>query len=113
MVPYKRHIKTVNRSPFIFCVARAQYEVRTFRRWFEMRKITEATSDTVLSYLQYQMPEGVAMHVKFTAVLPKPLFFTEDIHENEWLLSEFKEYEENSKKDVAVFYEDLHRKTPI
>ncbi|KII63740.1 28S ribosomal protein S10, mitochondrial [Thelohanellus kitauei] len=106
ILPYKNKIFTTLRSPFIFTVARAQYEIRTFRRYFELRKLTEDTANTVLSYLQYHLPEGMAMHVKHVTVLPCPRFLTESMESDE-MKEQFENYKKESNEYIIDMIDDL------
>ena len=40
-----------------------QYEMRTYFKEFKFEKLTGSTADTLLEYIQRNLPEGVAMHV--------------------------------------------------
>ena len=43
-----------------------QYEMRTHFRLFELTHLTGSTSDTILEYIQRNLPEGCAMKVEHT-----------------------------------------------
>lgn len=49
-----------------------QYEMRTYTREFELTYLTGSTCDTLLEYIQRNLPEGCAMHVHKTRMLPLP-----------------------------------------
>lgn len=46
-----------------------QYEMRTHFKEFEFVHLTGSTCDTLLEYIQRNLPEGVAMHVHQTKLL--------------------------------------------
>jgi small subunit ribosomal protein S10 len=52
-----------------------QYEMRTYFREFEFKYLTGSTCDTLLEYVERNLPEGVAMHVQRTKILPVPEHF--------------------------------------
>jgi len=64
--------KTVLRSAFVHKNIRVQYEWYTFYRLFKFTHLTGSTADTLLEYLQRNMPEGMAMEVTRTRVEPLP-----------------------------------------
>lgn len=49
-----------------------QYEMRTYTREFELTYLTGSTCDTLLEYIQRNLPEGCAMHVHKTRMLALP-----------------------------------------
>lgn len=49
-----------------------QYEMRTHFKEFEFIHLTGSTRDTLLEYIQRNLPEGVAMHVHETKILELP-----------------------------------------
>ncbi|CAF0867004.1 unnamed protein product [Brachionus calyciflorus] len=52
-----------------------QYEMRTHFREFEFKHLTGSTCDTLLEYIQRNLPEGVAMHVHKTKITQLPEHF--------------------------------------
>jgi len=60
--------KTVLRSAFVHKDIRTQYEWYTHYRLFKFVHLTGSTADTLLEYLQRNMPEGMAMEVAKTRV---------------------------------------------
>lgn len=52
-----------------------QYEMRTYFRQFEFKYLTGSTCDTLLEYIQRNLPEGVAMHVHKTKICHLPDHF--------------------------------------
>lgn len=60
--------KTVLRSAFVHKDIRTQYEWYTHYRLFKFTHLTGSTADTILEYLQRNMPEGMAMEVTKTRV---------------------------------------------
>lgn len=54
-----------------------QYEIRTYSRELILSYLTGSTCDTILEYLQRNLPEGVAMHVHKTRIEPLPEHFKE------------------------------------
>ncbi|KAK0078325.1 hypothetical protein PV325_002677 [Microctonus aethiopoides] len=54
---------TVLKSAFVHKKHRVQYEFRTYYRHLDFLRLTGSTADTLLEYLQRNLPEGVAMKV--------------------------------------------------
>jgi len=52
-----------------------QYEMRTHFKEFEFKHLTGSTCDTLLEYIQRNLPEGVAMDVHQTRLNPLPEHF--------------------------------------
>ena len=52
-----------------------QYEMRTYFREFEFKHLTGSTCDTLLEFIQRNLPEGVAMHVHKTKISQLPEHF--------------------------------------
>lgn len=52
-----------------------QYEMRTYFKEFTFQHLTGSTSDTLLEYIQRNLPEGVAMHVHKTRIGQLPEHF--------------------------------------
>jgi small subunit ribosomal protein S10 len=52
-----------------------QYEMRTYFKTLKFAHLTGSTCDTLLEYIQRNLPEGVAMHVYKTKLLPLPEHF--------------------------------------
>lgn len=59
-----------------------QYEMRTYFREYEFERLTGSTSDTLLEYIQRNLPEGVAMHVHSTKSVQLPDFILKDLKNN-------------------------------
>uniref|UniRef100_UPI0037E8DC56 small ribosomal subunit protein uS10m n=1 Tax=Semicossyphus pulcher TaxID=241346 RepID=UPI0037E8DC56 len=59
---------TVLKSVHIFKKHRVQYEMRTHYRCIELAHLTGSTAQVYLEYVQRNLPEGVAMSVKKTAM---------------------------------------------
>lgn len=59
-----------------------QYEMRTHFKVYEFKHLTGSTCDTLLEYIQRNLPEGVAMHVHKTKIMPIPDHFTEEKQHN-------------------------------
>jgi ribosomal protein S10 len=77
---------TVLKSRFSNRKHMRQYEMRTHFREYEYQKLTGSTTDTLLEYLQRNLPEGVAMHVEKTTIKQLPEFILQDmekIHKKE------------------------------
>lgn len=70
---------TVLKSRFSNRKHMRQYEMRTHFRTFEFEKLTGSTSDTLLEYIQRNLPEGVAMHVHTTKCIQLPEFIIKDL----------------------------------
>ncbi|XP_060597136.1 small ribosomal subunit protein uS10m-like [Ruditapes philippinarum] len=60
-VQYERH--SVAKSVHIYKKHYSQYEHRTHFLVFEIHKLTGSTADTLLEYIQRNLPEGTAMKV--------------------------------------------------
>lgn len=54
---------TVLKSRHVHKKHRVQYEFRTYFRLIDFEKLTGSTADTLLEYIQRNLPEGVAMKV--------------------------------------------------
>jgi small subunit ribosomal protein S10 len=52
-----------------------QYEMRTYFKEFEFKHLTGSTCDTLLEYIQRNLPEGVAMDVHQTRLNALPEHF--------------------------------------
>ncbi|XP_066282304.1 small ribosomal subunit protein uS10m-like [Branchiostoma lanceolatum] len=66
---------TLLKSVHVHKKAKVQYEIRTHYRVFHFKHLTGSTSNVFLEYVQRNLPEGVAMEVKKTALekLPEEL----------------------------------------
>ena len=60
---------TLLKSKFVNRKHLRQYEMRTYFKEFEFSNLTGSTCDTLLEYIQRNLPEGVAMHVHQTKLL--------------------------------------------
>ncbi|XP_035666507.1 28S ribosomal protein S10, mitochondrial-like isoform X1 [Branchiostoma floridae] len=63
---------TMLRSIHVHKKAKVQYEIRTHYRVFHFKHLTGSTSNVFLEYVQRNLPEGVAMEVKKTAIEKLP-----------------------------------------
>jgi small subunit ribosomal protein S10 len=61
---------TILKSVFVHKKHFRQYEMRTYFREFEFRHLTGSTCDTLLEYIQRNIPEGVSMYVHRTEIRP-------------------------------------------
>ena len=52
-----------------------QYEIRTHQNELIFKHLTGSTCDTLLEYIQRNLPEGVAMHVHKTKLIGLPEHF--------------------------------------
>ena len=59
-----------------------QYEMRTYFKEFEFKHLTGSTCDTLLEYIERNLPEGVAMHVFKTRINQLPQHFNNNENEN-------------------------------
>ncbi|KAG1662814.1 putative 28S ribosomal protein S10, mitochondrial [Nymphon striatum] len=61
----KMHVmkQSLLKSRHIFKKHLVQYEIRTYFKVFEFKHLTGSTADTLLEYIQRNIPEGVAMKV--------------------------------------------------
>ena len=57
---------TLLKSAHIYRKHMVQYESRTHYRVFELKLLTGSTADTLLEYIQRNLPEGMAMKVFFS-----------------------------------------------
>ena len=64
--------RTLLRSAFVHKKHREQYEWRTYFRIFRFKHLTGSTADTLLEYIQRNLPEGVAMQVRRHQLEPLP-----------------------------------------
>ena len=60
-LPVKKERFTVLRSPFIDKKSREQFEIRTYKRLFD---IVEPTSKTVDALMKLELPAGVDVEIK-------------------------------------------------
>ncbi|XP_015514684.1 small ribosomal subunit protein uS10m [Neodiprion pinetum] len=65
---HKRY--TLLKCVHIFKKHRVQYEIRTYYRFIDLHRLTGSTADTILEYIQRNLPEGVAMKVTKVEMLP-------------------------------------------
>ncbi|XP_051170259.1 28S ribosomal protein S10, mitochondrial [Leptopilina boulardi] len=63
---------TVLKSRHVHKKHRVQYEFRTYFRLIDFEKLTGSTADTLLEYIQRNLPEGVAMKVTKTEIRKLP-----------------------------------------
>lgn len=72
--PHKTR-KTLLKSVFVHSKHRVQYEMRTYYWTISMATLTESTRDTLLEYIQRNLPEAVAMRVVSHEMkrLPEPV----------------------------------------
>jgi len=54
---------TMYKCVHIFKRHKVQYELRTYYRFIHLHKLTGSSADTLLEYLERNLPEGVAMKV--------------------------------------------------
>lgn len=52
---------TVLKSVHIYKKHRVQYETRTYYMFVQYNRLTGSTADTLLEYVQRNLPEGVAL----------------------------------------------------
>ncbi|KAG7272030.1 hypothetical protein CRUP_030134 [Coryphaenoides rupestris] len=72
---------TLLKSIHIFKKHRAQYEMRTHYRSFELLRVTGSTAQVYLEYIQRNLPEGVAMEVSKTMSVKIPEHILEPMWE--------------------------------
>ncbi|XP_043467949.1 28S ribosomal protein S10, mitochondrial [Leptopilina heterotoma] len=63
---------TVLKSKHVHKKHRVQYEFRTYFRLIDFEKLTGSTADTLLEYIQRNLPEGIAMKVTKTEIRVLP-----------------------------------------
>ncbi|XP_002730786.1 small ribosomal subunit protein uS10m-like [Saccoglossus kowalevskii] len=70
----RKHINRIThlKSRHIYKKHRVQYEIRTYKRQIEFQHLTGSTADTLLEYIERNIPEGVAMRVQKVEVVPLP-----------------------------------------
>ncbi|XP_061602905.1 small ribosomal subunit protein uS10m [Cololabis saira] len=73
---------TLLKSVHIYKKHRVQYEMRTHYRCIELSHITGSTAQVYLEYIQRNLPEGVAMEVKKTAMEKVPDHILEPMWKN-------------------------------
>ncbi|XP_023146344.1 probable 28S ribosomal protein S10, mitochondrial [Amphiprion ocellaris] len=73
---------TLLKSVHIFKKHRVQYEMRTHYRCIELSHITGSTAKVYLEYIQRNLPEGVAMEVKKTAMEKVPAHILKPLWED-------------------------------
>ncbi|XP_074653547.1 small ribosomal subunit protein uS10m-like [Tubulanus polymorphus] len=75
---YTLERRTLLRSVHIHKKHRRQYEIRTHYKTFEFSHLTGSTADTLLEYIQRNLPEGVAMKVTKHKIERLPTRFQKD-----------------------------------
>lgn len=65
-------MQVVLKSAFVHKKHRVQYETRTYEKFMDLKHLTGSTCETVVEYLQRQLPEGVGMKVTKHEVLQLP-----------------------------------------
>ncbi|XP_019869080.1 28S ribosomal protein S10, mitochondrial [Aethina tumida] len=68
---------TVLRSVHIYKKAMVQYEFRTYFSFIQFEKLTGSTADTLLEYIQRNLPEGVSLKTSTVELQPLPSFINE------------------------------------
>lgn len=61
---------TVLKSVHIYKKHRVQYEYRTYYAFVQYKYLTGSTADTILEYLERNLPEGVALKATKVTSLP-------------------------------------------
>ncbi|KRT85257.1 ribosomal protein [Oryctes borbonicus] len=67
---HERH--TVLKSVHIYKKHRVQYEVRTYFAFVQYKYLTGSTADTLLEYIQRNLPEGVALKTSMVELQALP-----------------------------------------
>ncbi|XP_057651896.1 28S ribosomal protein S10, mitochondrial [Diorhabda carinulata] len=65
---------TVLKSVHIYKKHRVQYEHRTYYSFVQYKHLTGSTADTVLEYIERNLPEGVALKATKVEIQPIPEF---------------------------------------
>lgn len=73
---------TLLRSVFVHKKHRAQYEAQTHKRVVQLKRLTGATADTFLAYIQINIPPGVAMEVHKWEIERLPEHLEEAMEQN-------------------------------
>lgn len=73
---------TLLRSIHVNKKCRVQYEARTYFTFAQLHKLTGSTADTLLEYLQRNLPEGVAMKVTKVGLEQLPSHIKPPQHED-------------------------------
>ncbi|CAH0561011.1 unnamed protein product [Brassicogethes aeneus] len=73
---HERH--TVLKSVHIYKKHRVQYEIRTYFTFVQYKELTGSTADTLLEYVQRNLPEGVGMKSTKVELQSLPPFITEE-----------------------------------
>lgn len=60
-LPTKREIFTVLRSPFVNSKSREQFEMRTYKRFFD---ILEPTGNTITGLRELSLPAGIDINIQ-------------------------------------------------
>lgn len=63
---------TLLKSAHVHKKHRVQYEMRSYYRYIDFSKLTGSTADTLLEYLERNLPEGVGMKVTKTEAVRLP-----------------------------------------
>ncbi|XP_054153067.1 28S ribosomal protein S10, mitochondrial-like [Oppia nitens] len=71
--------RTLLRAAFVKKKYRVQYEFRTYFRNIEFKHLTASTADTLIEYIERNLPEGVALMVYRTAIETVPQHISQQL----------------------------------
>lgn len=75
---------TVLKSVHIYKKHRVQYETRTYYHFVQYSRLTGSTANTLLEYVQRNVPEGVALKTtKVVFTVPHVMFSPHHLHLHE------------------------------
>jgi len=78
VLPYARWLRTLLKSKFVHKKHKVHYETRTHMTRIQLLQLTGSTADTLLEYVQRNLPEGVAMKLTFREIRPLPEYLSND-----------------------------------
>ncbi|CAH1101973.1 unnamed protein product [Psylliodes chrysocephalus] len=87
---------TLLKSVHIYKKHRVQYEYRTYYAFVQYKYLTGSTADTILEYLERNLPEGVALKATKVEVQPVPEYLVQPEVEKTSTVKVVKPAEENT-----------------
>ncbi|CAH1159343.1 unnamed protein product [Phaedon cochleariae] len=79
---------TVLKSAHIYKKHRVQYEVRTYYSFIQFKHLTGSTADTLLEYIERNLPEGVALKATKVELQELPSYLSTPPEKSKVLQSE-------------------------
>eukprot|EP00117_Sycon_ciliatum_P014080 scpid91388/ scgid14491/ Probable 28S ribosomal protein S10, mitochondrial len=108
--PQLIHKTTVNKSPFIFSDAKAQYEMRQYQTSVYLWNVTGTTANVFLEYIQRNLSAGLGMNVHTETLerLPKPIAMQQTLASRRTRRMRGKVHPEPEKPDIDLKLDPFH-----